>query len=648
MATDQPVHLSCSLSKAAVDHQDGTRLIVMLRLSADRDDTFQRAPLNLSFVLDRSGSMQGDKIQQCKHAVKYAVSQLMDQDTCSIVLFQTDVSVLIPHDRVMAKDRLLQALEKITADGSTNLSGGWKTGSDLVLGAVAAGVVSRVVLLTDGQANVGIVNISQLCAVAETARGKGALTTTIGFGAGFNENLLQGMAQAGGGNFHYIETAEEAPTIFAREFDELLRVLAQNLRIEVRTFGAASYLGNLNNFTQQESDGAYTIALSDLCAGDQRSVLLEFVVPARKSATKIAEVKVSYQQVAGEVALREFTSTITLPPKGTRDLSVDPKITREVLLNETVREMQKAQAEADANNLDAARERLDKAREVLETSDHKEDPTFKEQIYQLNRIKGQMVNKTAYASAGRKSLSSSSIVLTSQKTYSQGGALEPDTRHRLQSARKVVFLLPSDMGVPLGGLASGPKMQPTANHVRRIEKPQSPREAARLWRWIRQQRQALAHSEVTKVLTAFTHRWPSTTAIAHSFGALEILLHPMPVREVTGSLFAGWNGPDDHPELPDIVWNGNEIPADVRLEASQDVQQADVVLVVGSLSREFMWLIGPLMQGRLANDGNTLVLAMHQFVKGAMPGGLWTDARLDMSELDGLRAIAAETSTYLS
>src|SRR5438874_2212601 len=108
-----PVQLSWELSRAAVETPDGLRLILMARLEAAPDPDFERAPLNISMVLDRSGSMSGDKLQQCVHAARFAASQLSGSDQASVVMFDGHVDVLVNHGSVQ-KNRMMEELKKVT------------------------------------------------------------------------------------------------------------------------------------------------------------------------------------------------------------------------------------------------------------------------------------------------------------------------------------------------------------------------------------------------------------------------------------------------------------------------------------------------------------------------------------------------------
>jgi Ca-activated chloride channel family protein len=157
-----------------------------------------RIPLNLSFVLDRSGSMMGGKLEAVKRAARDLIQRLHPDDVVSVVSFDDLVDTVAQPGTTADQTGLLDALMGIQCGGTTNLSGGWLQGRALVQEHHQADGVSRVILLTDGLANVGITDgdtLRQLCGQALESR---VTTTTVGVGEGFDEDLLAGMAQAGG------------------------------------------------------------------------------------------------------------------------------------------------------------------------------------------------------------------------------------------------------------------------------------------------------------------------------------------------------------------------------------------------------------------------------------------------------------------
>src|SRR5688572_27819113 len=185
-----------------------------------------RDPVNLAFVLDRSGSMSGEKIDLAKRAIETAVDRLLPTDRFAVVCYDERIDVVVEGTSASreAKTNAIERLRAIDARGSTDLAGGWIRGAEQVALGQAAGSggsgvdsVNRVLLLTDGLANVGITDPAELARHASELRARGVTTTTFGVGEDFDEALLQSMADASGGHFYFIENAAQIQDHIATE-----------------------------------------------------------------------------------------------------------------------------------------------------------------------------------------------------------------------------------------------------------------------------------------------------------------------------------------------------------------------------------------------------------------------------------------------
>nr|MDQ2686747.1 VWA domain-containing protein [Armatimonadota bacterium] len=225
-----------------------------------------RRALNLSLVIDRSGSMAGRSLQQAVRAAEALVDRMGTDDVLSIVTYDDKVDTLLAPQNVTDKGAIKALLGRIRAGGTTNLSGGWLAGCEHVAARHTTETISRVLLLTDGQANVGVTDPKVLIKTARQKSDDGIVTTTLGFGSHFNEDLLIGMAQAAGGNFYFIQSPDDAADVFRIEVESLASVVGQNLTVTLTPQSGAKLGDLLSAYRSEAHGGALVVSAGDLYA----------------------------------------------------------------------------------------------------------------------------------------------------------------------------------------------------------------------------------------------------------------------------------------------------------------------------------------------------------------------------------------------
>ena len=240
----------------------------------------KRPKLNLSLVLDRSGSMQGRKIEEARQAANYCIDQLLATDRISTVIFDDQVDVLIPSQPVENKDMLKRAINSIVVAGSTALHEAWVRGGLQVSDHLNGAAINRVLLITDGQANVGETNVDRIVTQARELAAKGVTTSTIGIGQDFNEDLLMPMAEAGAGNAWHVQEPQDMVRIFETELRGLVTQHGHTVRLRITPAPGVTVVDVLNDF---EIDGTGRYILPNLTAGSPLDVVVRMRVPAHNA-----------------------------------------------------------------------------------------------------------------------------------------------------------------------------------------------------------------------------------------------------------------------------------------------------------------------------------------------------------------------------
>lgn len=242
----------------------------------------ERRPLDIAIVIDRSGSMAGPKIRLACQAARRAVETLGPQDSVALVTYDSEVTRLVPGARLDAaqRQRLLEAIDGITPGGSTNLSGGWLTGCEEVGRLAREEAVARVLLLSDGLANRGIRDRDELAHHAGELRARGVVTSCIGIGHDFDERLLEGMARAGGGNFYYLEHAEQIPDYLLTELGDALEVVARGVWLELDA-EVGMEVESLDERMTARHGMRHRILVGDLVDGQEVELVLRVTFPRR-------------------------------------------------------------------------------------------------------------------------------------------------------------------------------------------------------------------------------------------------------------------------------------------------------------------------------------------------------------------------------
>jgi Ca-activated chloride channel homolog len=272
-----------------------------------------RRPLNLSLVLDRSGSMGGSSLTYAIRAARSLVDRMTPDDTLSVVIYDDTVDTLIAPAKVTDRAPFHDAISRIRAGGLTNLSGGWLRGCDLVKQHLAPNAVNRVLLLTDGHANSGITDTATLARTAQQRAAEGIITSTLGFGSHFNEDLLIDMASAAEGHFYFIQSPDEASDVFRIEIDSIVALAAQNLTATLTPRPGTKVVSVLNPYkTRPVNGGALEVSLGDLNAIEPCSLTISLSTDAPAALGPLSLLDIAWRcDVVQNGAIQSLSGSLT-------------------------------------------------------------------------------------------------------------------------------------------------------------------------------------------------------------------------------------------------------------------------------------------------------------------------------------------------
>ena len=244
----------------------------------------QLPPVNLVFLIDVSGSMNSeDKLGLLKPALKLLVRQLRPEDKVAMVVYAGAAGMVLEPTSGDHKAKIEAALEQLTAGGSTNGGDGIRLAYNLARQGFVEGGVNRVILATDGDFNVGTVDIEALKNLVETQRRSGITLTTLGFGTGnYNDQLMEQLADVGNGNYAYIDTLREANKVLVEQMNATLLTIAKDVKIQVEFNPAVveeyRLIGYENRVLRREDFNNDAVDAGDIGAGHTVTALYEIAL----------------------------------------------------------------------------------------------------------------------------------------------------------------------------------------------------------------------------------------------------------------------------------------------------------------------------------------------------------------------------------
>ncbi len=260
----------------------------------------KRPPLSLAIVIDRSGSMRGDKIAQAKRAAEGMIQRLSAADRVSIVEYENSARVILDATAMNAvgKTRAKVRIRRVGVGGGTNLHGGLELGRQQLIEHLGRQGVNRILLLSDGRANHGITNMNTLANYAQRAANRGIRITTVGLGVDYNEDLMETLAENGRGQYYFVQNADDLQGVFHGELKNIQGTVATATEVRLRPSCAGVEILEVFGYNARRDGNAWVIPMADLSGSDHRKLVARVRVPvAKRKSTNVLAVELVYRDV---------------------------------------------------------------------------------------------------------------------------------------------------------------------------------------------------------------------------------------------------------------------------------------------------------------------------------------------------------------
>ncbi len=285
-ASANPVRLRVELDRSVLPADSAEKAVVKIALDGVRRPRPELRPaVNLALVIDRSGSMSGVKIQKAREAALEALSRLAADDIISVVTYGGDVRTVLPAQRVGDGRAAADAIQAIRADGGTPLFAGVSQGaSELRKNLDRAGLIHRLILVSDGLANEGPSSPDELGRLGSALVKEGISVTTVGLGLDYNEDLMTRLAQRSDGNTYFVASAADLPRVFTAELGDVLNVVARRVTVTVQFpegVRPVAFVGREGSIRGQTAE----VTLNQLYGGQEKFALVEVEVAPGRAGT---------------------------------------------------------------------------------------------------------------------------------------------------------------------------------------------------------------------------------------------------------------------------------------------------------------------------------------------------------------------------
>ena len=435
------ISMSLSAAKEAVAYNETCSMHAMASLKVDAVEEDERAPMELIAVVDRSGSMAGQKLATVLKTLNFLVNKgLRKDDTFGIVTYDHNASTALMPTK-MDKDGVAQArkaIASIVIGGTTNLSGGLIEGIEhLAAMPTVKGTMRAVLLFCDGQANVGIEKREDIVAAAKGAMGNQEIVVhTFGFGSDADTDTLQAIATSAGGAYYFVEDTEAIPLAFGDALGELSSVVAQNAKLTVFWYDSVPSLKVLSDYTTRAGktvdgeDKSVVVELGDLYGEEVKDIVFEMSLGAETVADNdgMKSTPLSVRLDYFDVKEKDFRSRHVLlkvwrPEKTPEDQKVNLELDAAINRLRIAESMKKAAELADAGDLLAGTQVMRDAVAQAQRTPSSGMPLMQEMFSDVAALEEKYKDAASYRSLGAGATKSAAVAWHSQKSSTHAAGI---------------------------------------------------------------------------------------------------------------------------------------------------------------------------------------------------------------------------------
>lgn len=418
-STGSQVDCRVELDRDVLPAGDPQQVVVKVTLDAPPPPSrTERPPVNLCIVLDRSGSMSGQKIEKAKEAAIEALRRLSAGDLFSLVVYDHNVDTIIPAQSAARSEWIESRIRSIYTGGNTALFGGVSQGASEIRKNLDSRYIHRIILLSDGLANVGPSAPEDLGRLGAALIKEGISVTTIGVGTDYNEDLMTRLSQNSDGNSYFVESSRDLPRIFTAELGDVLNVVAKQVNVyidcpngvePVRIIGRDGRIKN----------GTVELSLNQLYGGQEKYALVEVRVPAGKNGKDmdIARARVTYENPftqKRETSVGNARASFSKDKKAV-EASANVVVQRDLFLNRKAEAEEKAIEYFDAGNASAAVGALKKSAEALKDRGMAlDDAVLLEEADKMEQ-QAELLEQEGMSKTSRKEMRTNSFQLKNQQ-----------------------------------------------------------------------------------------------------------------------------------------------------------------------------------------------------------------------------------------